>query len=370
MSREAFVRSEDKEFEVTFREVRNWEQYSDLDFEADTAPLTEEEAGTHEEDETVISEEWSVVVPTDEASETESEEDSDEDAESSFDPESVVVDEEATDDENADEADLSAESGDDEADEINGNAETGADEEDAETEVDDVEPEFENEVSASEVQSAGTSQESVVTLPVVEDNFDMGPAWEEDEDSDEDSDEEELPVGESAEDTEFFGSSLESAVHADESDASTENVIYFDPMKDSLRETFPEATHYDLSSVEPVNFDPFAFVKDNNEKAESDEDSESIDTFEAISSETESLNKADTVEEIAPEYSEDTLPETVAIEAVDAGDYFSFDGIELDSDEAKEESEPAKEEVKESDESDEDSDDEALSLELDYSDED
>ena len=365
MSREAFVQSEDKEFEVTFREVRNWDEYADLDFEADTAPLTEEEAGTSD-DETVAEEEFEAPeneTPVAEESET-SGDDSPEDIE-----EEPVLEDESEDTAAHDITEEDAE-------------EVGSDSEEEAEEVDS------DEDNVNEVTS-GTSQEAILTLPI-EENFDMGPAWEEDEDEEAEEDVEELPLGEPASDTESFGASLESIYHdensqillGDVSDAETVNpdevseeaeketetpVIYFDPMNDNPAEVFPEATQYDLSSAEAVELDPFAFTKDNHQEVESHEESddEGIDTFEAITTEGESLNKAEVVEELEPEYSEDTLPETIPLES---GEYFSFDDVSLDSNE----SEPVKveEEAKEDESPAEDSEDEEMSLELDYSDED
>lgn len=337
MSRETFIQSEDKELEVTFREVRNWDEYADLDFEADTAPLTEQEAGTDSEDE--LFEEFTVADndASDNADETD---DADEVHESDEEVSESPVAEDESIDEDVDVADETEDQEEASAPESESvDTEVDAEEEGA-TEVESGE---ESDEEASDVTDEGyasdTSQEAVVTLPVIADNFEAEPAWEEPVTGDEDeetvlvdeesADEEELPIGEKGEDTENIGESLEN--------------IY------SLSE----------AEEEEVELDAYAFTPDTSD----------VDTFEAISSEGESLNKAETVEELPAVYSEDTLPDTVAIETVDSGDYFSFDDVELDSDEDKEEE---KEETPApvSEESTDDDSDEELSLELDYSEDD
>lgn len=386
MSRETFIQSEDKELEVTFREVRNWEEYSDLDFEADTAPLTEQEAGVDSEDELL---EEPTVTDSDE---------SDNESDEFHVAEDVHVDEDVNVDDESDEVEQEEDSfpeAESVATDVDAEEETSEDE--APVESGEEESDEEASTVTDEGYASDTSQEAVVTLPVIADKFEEEPAWEEpvagDEDEEtvlvdeESADEEELPIGEKGEDTESLGESLESTYNLGEAeeerkpqtlqdivqearesgepvlvgtvrdaDGYTIGELNFEKNDDSASE---ESEVADLNSDEELALDPYAFTPDTSE----------VDTFEAISSEDESLNKAETVEEIPAEYSEDTLPDTVAIDTIDSGEYFSFDDVELDSDEDKEEE---KEETPApvSEESTDDDSDEELSLELDYSEDD
>lgn len=352
MSRESFIRSEDKEFEVTFREVRNWDEYSDLDFEADTAPLTEEEAGTAENvNEDNIWDESDYVVNE---GHDETIDDAEEEPENESSDEAQVVDTEPSESDTAVEEPASEEV-EDETQEVEGehasveeSAEEPAPEEDEEAPVVEAsadensgdEEEYEDDEDAEGTASSkrGSSKESTVVLPVVEEDFNMGPAWEEEPEGDEaDEDEDNLEVGEPAADTEAFGTSLE---HLYEAEEKSED--------EADKEDAPAPT-------EALNLAQLV--------AASNEDNGSIDTFEAISNEDESLNKADLVEEIAPDYSEDSQPHAIPVEP---GEYLSFDGIELDAEDGTdgEKETPAHTEENSDEESE---DDDSLSLELDYS---
>lgn len=395
MSRETFIQSEDKELEVTFREVRNWDEYSDLDFEADTAPLTEQEAGTDSEDELLEesatedsneSDEEVTANPVAEDGNIDDYEDIDEDVD--IDEEEKGEDSLPVAESDAPEVDTEEEIAESDAPEVEAESDEDSDEEDSEETVE-------------EGYASDTSQEAVVTLPVIEDNFEVEPAWEEpvtgDEDEetvvvDEESDEpaeEELPIGEKGEDTESLGESLESIYNL-------ADVAYVEDEEEERKpQTFQDILEKAIESGEPILvgtvrdsedyvIGELNFEKKDDEVAEEGEvvhlnveesleldpyalapDTSEVDTFEAISGEDESLNKAETVEEIPAEYSEDTLPDTVAIETVESGDYFSFDDVELDSDDEKEEEVPAPAHEESMDE--ESDDDEELSLELDYS---
>lgn len=359
MSREPFIQSEDKEFEVTFREVRNWEEYANLDFEADHAPLTEEEAGTVSEPETEPAEnveawsenEWNVSnvessVADEDVEETSTGEDPKVEPVPVPEAEDVEAAEEEQDAEEAPEADAE-------------------------------DTEFPTEAEVEAAVEKGTSTEASVVSPV-EDNFEVEPAWEEDETSEnaEETSDAELQLGEPAADTEAVGSSLETAlVHTEDADLAVDDAndvtafnIDFDNQEETVKivdpadldnSDFLAGEVVDLNSEDSVELNPYAFTPDAS-TAEPE-----VDTFEAVSTEAESLNKAETVEEIPAEYNADTLPATQPIET---GDFLSFDLSDDEEPESNEEAqEEAKPEVVEGKTETDDDDDENYSLELDLS---
>jgi hypothetical protein len=337
MSREPFIVSEDKSLEVTFREVRDFEEYKDLTFETDPSTSdVEDPQETNDFDNSESTEDATESQPDDtwedqffvdepyfgSSFEVKDEEPEDSEEDSETDEDVQQVDETDSDDEESTTAEewVASDLSSDDADETTAtetvvDEEVAADPVAAEKEFADEDPEVEDEAEADEPDSEESSEETVSeqeeshVAPEPFGSFIV------------EAGEESHPVTVEAEpawEDDTWGDDSDS----NESDDEKESVSSFSELFSGT-----DVTALILGQVKDVE----------TLSLDEDEESPEVDTFEAITTEHESLNKADTVEELEPEYSDLGQPETIALEEGEVPHFEELPQASTTSDDSSEE---------------------------------
>lgn len=361
MSREPFIVSEDKSLEVTFREVRDFEEYKDLTFETDPSTSdvkdrqdnadleNNDNEGAEEAAETSPDDTWEDQFFIDEpyfGSSFEVKEEAP--AESGF--------------------DTQAEAENDDAD--NGEEAGHEDEEASEGE----EPATAEEWVVSDL-SADDNDETPTVEPVVDEEVATDPVAAEKEFADEETEPEEdftsdEPDPETSEEEtvsapeessvvpEPFGSFIveageESQPVTVEAEPAWEDDSWDDDSDESDDEKASEGSFSEelsqanvtalilgqVSDVETYSLGDADEESDGESPEDNVEEGSEIDTFEAITTEDESLNKADTVEELEPEYSDLGQPDTIALAEGEVPNFDDVPQLGTTSDDSQEEAE-------------------------------